>query len=124
MAEYYSNSISRNKRRKRWSYSRKELLLLLLDLFMTLAMALLVFCSVSVIACQYVSPEKSGFLSIISLGAPIIYLLDLVVMFYWIMRWRWYRASVMIVVVGHHLCVLSLIICFLILTLEAHLVIS
>ena len=99
MAEYYSNSISRNKRRKRWSYSRKELLLLLLDLFMTLAMALLVFCSVSVIACQYVSPEKSGFLSIISLGAPIIYLLDLVVMFYWIVRWRWYRASMMIVVV-------------------------
>ena len=99
MAEYYTNSIGGGKRRKRWSYSRKEFLLLMLDLFMTLAMALLVFCSVSVIVCQYVSPEKSGILSIISLGAPIIYLLDLVVMFYWIMRWRWYRASVMIVVV-------------------------
>ena len=99
MAEYYSNSISRSKRRKRWSYSRKELLLLALDLFMTLAMALLVFCSISIIACQYISPEKSGILSILSLGAPIIYLLDLVVMFYWIVRWRWLRALVMVAIV-------------------------
>lgn len=99
MAEYYSNSISRSRRRKRWSRSRKELFLLAIDIFMTILMALLVFCSISVVTCQYVSPEKSGILSIISLAAPIIYLLDLVVMFYWIMRWRWYRASVMIAIV-------------------------
>lgn len=100
MAEYYSNSISRSRRRKRWSYSKKELLLLVLDLFMTLAMALLAFCSISIIACQYVSPEKSGILSILSLGAPIIYLLDWVVMFYWIVRWRWIRALVMVAIVA------------------------
>ena len=99
MAEYYSNNIGRNRRHKRWSRSRKELLLLAVDIFMTILMALLVFCSISIVVCQYISPEKSGFLSIISLGAPIIYLLDLVVMFYWIMRWRWYRASVMIAIV-------------------------
>ena len=97
MAEYYSNSISRSRRRKRWSRSRKELFLLAIDIFMTILMALLVFCSISVVTCQYVSPEKSGILSIISLAAPIIYLLDLVVMFYWIMRWRMWIAVPMVI---------------------------
>ena len=99
MAEYYSNSISRKKRRKSRVYSGKTLALFLLDVVATLVMLLLVFSTITSIVCQYVSPEKSGVLSTIALGAPIIYLLDIVVMFYWVVRWRWYRASVMIVVV-------------------------
>lgn len=62
-------------------------------------MLLLLFSTVTAIICQYVSPEKSGALSVIALGAPIIYLFDIVVMFYWVVRWRWYRATVMIVTV-------------------------
>ncbi len=74
-------------------------MLLLLDIVATLAMLLLLFCTVTTIVCQYISPEKSGLLSIIVLGAPIVYLLDIVVMFYWVVRWRWYRATVMIAAV-------------------------
>ena len=99
MIEYYSNSISRKKRRKSRVYSGKMLALFLLDVFATLAMLLLVFCTITAIICQYISPEKSGLLSTIALVVPIIYLLDVVLMFYWVVRWRWYRALVMIAVV-------------------------
>ncbi len=99
MAEYYSNSISRKRRRKSRAYSGKTLALFLLDIVVTLAMALLIFATVATIICQYISPEKSGVLSTLVLGAPIFYLLDIVVMFYWVVRWRWYRAAVMIGVV-------------------------
>ena len=107
MAEYYSNSISRKKRRKSRVYSGKTLALFLLDMIVTLAMVLLVFSTVATIVCQYISPEKSGVLSVVALGAPIIYLLDIVVMFYWVVRWRWYRALIMIAIVVLGLCYLS-----------------
>ena len=99
MADYYSNSISRRKRRSRKVYSGKMLALFLADIFVTLFMAVLLFLTITAMVCQYISPEKSGALSVVALGAPVIYLLDIVVMFYWIVRWRWYRAVVMMVVV-------------------------
>ena len=99
MAEYYSNSISRKRRSRRKLYGGKELALLLLDMIATLAMMLLILGTLIIIISQYISPEKSGILSVIALGAPIIYLLDIIVMFYWIVRWRLYRAVVMIVTV-------------------------
>ena len=99
MAEYYSNSISRKKKRKSSVYSGKTLALFLLDVVTTLVMLLLVFATITAVVCQYVSPERSGALSTLSLVAPIIYLLDIVVMFYWVVRWRWYRALAMMAMV-------------------------
>ena len=99
MAEVYSNGINRRNRRDNHQKSRWSLALFVLDILIVLLMVLLVFGTMAVIICQYVSPEKSGILSTISLGSPIIYLFDVLVMFYWIVRWRWYRALVMIVVV-------------------------
>ena len=99
MAEYYSNSISRKRKRKNRVYGGKEFALFLLDIAISIAMVLLVFCTITTIICQYISPERSGVLSILSLGAPIVYLLDIVVMLYWIIRWKWYRATVMIATV-------------------------
>ena len=99
MAEYYSNSISRKKRRKSRVYSGKTLALFLLDVFATVAMLLLIFATITIIVCQYLSPAKSWVFSTFALGAPVIYLLDIVVMLYWVVRWRWYRALAMIAVV-------------------------
>ena len=99
MAEFYSNSSSRSRRSRRKRYSRKEVALFLCDLLATLLMLVLVFSTVTAIIAQYISPERSGVLSVLALGAPIIYLLDIVVMFYWIVRWRWYRAVIMVAVV-------------------------
>ena len=99
MAEYYSNSISRKRSRKRKTYDGKTLLLYLLDVLTSVAMALLIFATLVVLICQHISPERSGLLSVVALGAPIIYLLNIVVMFYWIVRWKWWRATIMIAVV-------------------------
>lgn len=99
MAEYYSNSISRKRSRKRKVYDGKTLSLRLLDVLASVAMILLVLGTLIAIICQYISPEKSGVLSVIALGAPVIYLLNIVIMFYWVVRWKWCRATAMIVVV-------------------------
>lgn len=99
MADIYSNGINRRNRRDNHQKSRWGLALFVLDVLIVLLMVLLVFGTMTTIICQYVSPEKSGILSTISLGSPIIYLFDILVMFYWIVRWRWYRALVMIVMV-------------------------
>ena len=99
MAEYYSNSISRKRSRKRKVYDGKTLSLRLLDILASVAMILLIFATLVAIICQYISPERSGILSVVALGAPVIYLLNIVLMFYWIVRWKWWRATTMIVVV-------------------------
>ena len=99
MAEYYTNSIGGRKKRRIKVQSGKSLALFLCDVVVMILMLLLIVSSFTTIICQYISPEKSGFLSVLAIGAPIIYLLDIVVMFYWIVRWRWYRAVAMIVVV-------------------------
>ena len=98
MADIYTNSTSRKKKRKNRVYG-KAFVLSLLDIFVTLVMALLTFATVTSVVCQYISPERSGILSTLALVAPVVYLLDIIVMFYWIIRWRWYRATVMIAVV-------------------------
>ncbi len=99
MAEYYTNGIGRSKKRRKRVYSGKSLALFLLDILATIAMLLLIFSTIAAIICQYISPERSGILSVIALGVPIVYLLDIAVMFYWVVRWRWYRAAIMIAVV-------------------------
>ena len=99
MAEYYSNSISRKRSRKRKVYDGKTLALRLLDILATVVMALLIFGTFVVLICQYITPEKSGVLSVVALGAPVIYLLNIVLMFYWMVRWKWWRATAMVIVV-------------------------
>ena len=99
MADVYSNGISRRRTGENKKYSGWTLALFILDVFVMLLMALLVFSTLAVIICQYISPAKSGILSTISLCSPVIYLFDVLVMFYWIVRWRWYLALTMILTV-------------------------
>jgi endonuclease/exonuclease/phosphatase family metal-dependent hydrolase len=100
MAEFYTEGVSRNKRRSnRELRNGKDLALLILDVLVVVLMIILVITSLIAVICQFVSPEKSGVLSVVSLAAPILYLLDLVVMFYWVVRLRWYHALTMAIVV-------------------------
>lgn len=99
MAYIYTGDVSRGRRGGSSNSDRPKLVLVLLDFLMMGIMALLIFASLTVVICQYVTPVKSGILSTMSLGAPIIYLLDVLVMFYWIIRWRWYLTLAMAVVV-------------------------
>ena len=99
MADVYSNGINHKKRNENNPHAGWKLVLFLLDILVGLLMLALMFGTLSVIICQYVSPVKSGFLSIISIASPIIYLLDVLVMFYWVVRWRLYMALAMAVMV-------------------------
>ena len=98
MPEYYTSGISR-KRTKRVRRSTKPIWLILLDSLLYLTMTLLVVASVIVLVCQYISPAKTGILSTVSLAAPILYLLDVVVALYWVVRMRWQPLVVMLLVV-------------------------
>ncbi len=98
MPEYYTSGISR-KRTKRVRRSTKPIWLILLDALLYLTMTLLVIASVIVVVCQYISPAKTGILSTVSLAAPILYLLDIVVALYWVVRMRWQPLVVMLLVV-------------------------
>ncbi len=100
MADVYTSGVGGEKRRtKRSAGGGKDLTLLILDILVVILMVALIFTSLSAMICQYVSPEKSGVLSVVALGAPVIYLLDIVVLLYWIVRLRWYHVMVMGVVV-------------------------
>ncbi len=97
MAEYYTGANFRGKKPKKkggWGF-----VLFLSDVVATIAMAVLLLCTFAIIIGQYVSPSTWRILSALAIGAPIVYLLDVVLMFYWVVRWRWYRAAIMIVVV-------------------------
>ena len=98
MAEYYTQGIRRTKRRRATKRrSGKEWMLLLLDIAVVVAMAVLLFATVTTIIVQYISPAKTGVLSVLALGAPVVYLLDIVVLLYWVARWRWRMAVVALV---------------------------
>lgn len=107
MADYYSNSVSGRKKRKQKVQSGNSLALFLCDVAVTVLMLLLILSTITTVICQYISPEKSGFLSVLAIGVPVIYLLDIVVMFYWVIRWRWYRAVAMMAMVALGLCYVS-----------------
>ena len=98
MAEYYTSGINRKqKRRKR--RSTKSLWMLLLDVLFYLFMIFMVVASLMAVIVQYISPAKVGVCSVVALVAPIIYLLDIAVLLYWVIRWRWVWVAVMAVVV-------------------------
>lgn len=98
MAEYYRAGISR-KRTKRRKRSDKPIWIALLDCSMYILMALLIVSSVVTVVCQYISPAKVGILSVVALVAPILYLLDIIVALYWVVRLRWRPLVVMVAVV-------------------------
>ncbi|MBR2326974.1 MAG: endonuclease/exonuclease/phosphatase family protein [Alistipes sp.] len=102
VAEYYTQGIGRRRKKPRKARSWRTVTLFLLDTLMTLLTAILVVASLITVIGQYISPLKSGVISVAALGAPVLYLFDLVVMFYWIVRWKWWRVAVMalVVVVG------------------------
>lgn len=47
----------------------------------------------------YVNPARVWFLPVLGLAAPAIYVATVLAALYWIIRWRWVRASVMLVLV-------------------------
>lgn len=73
--------------------------LMIVDIVMTLLSAVVVVVSMLTLLVPYISPAHLGVLPILALTAQWVYVAAVVMMLYWIIRWRWWRAAVMIVVV-------------------------
>ena len=88
MAEQYKESVRKRNERSTKRRRGGVVFLAVLDSFIALFSLLLAFATVVAILSHYISPERMQVLSVVTLAAPVVYLLDLVVMFYWVLRRR------------------------------------
>lgn len=93
-SEYYSDYRERSggKRRRSW-------LLWLLDALLTVVSLAFVVAILLTYLVPYVNPSRVWFFPVLGLAAPITYVAGFLLMLYWIIRWRWLRAGVMIFIV-------------------------
>ncbi len=102
MAECYNEGIGRRSRKdsRRKQKEGRSAGGFLLDLVMHLISAVLATLTLICVIIQYVSPEGLWWLPTAVLAAPVIYIAELAVTLYWIIRWRWQSAAIMLVMVA------------------------
>ena len=83
----------KGKQKKKRSFSF-ALLQFIVDIVMVIAMLLLAAATILCIVTPNVEPARLGIFSLTILGAPIIYILLLIVLLYWALRWKWSLAFV------------------------------
>lgn len=84
------------KTRKSFSFT---MLLFLVDIIMVVALLLLAAATIICCITPNIAPERLGIFSVVVLGAPIIYILQLIVLLYWAVRWKWSLACVTLIFV-------------------------
>lgn len=92
MSDYYSEYGRRDK-------PRRSLLLWTVDLVMTVLSAAVAVTMAVTFFVPYVNPARVWFFPILGLAAPAIYVATVILALYWIIRWRWLRAGVMLLLV-------------------------
>lgn len=94
MAGYYSQygSGRTGKPRRSWLARTVDLVATLLSLVVAAAMCM-------TLLVPYVNPARVWFLPVLGLAAPAVYAATVIAALYWIIRWRWVRASAMLVLV-------------------------
>lgn len=94
MAEYYGSSGGRREKRP-----RRMVGMVLLDLILTVVSALTAVLMALTLLVPYVNPAEVWFFPVLGLAAPATYLATVLLALYWVVRWRWGRAGVMLVLV-------------------------
>ena len=79
--------------------NRESLILRVIDAAMTVLTVICIITSVLMLLVPNVPPARLGVLPVLALVAPLVYVVTVMMMLYWIIRWRWRRASVMTVLV-------------------------
>ncbi|MBQ7856280.1 MAG: endonuclease/exonuclease/phosphatase family protein [Alistipes sp.] len=95
MADIYNSGFSRNNKRRRASSGKgRRSWLVAPDIFVWLMMVVLTAATIICTVTPHVEPERMGWLSLVALGAPIIYIFDLIVALWWVVRGRWYNVAI------------------------------
>lgn len=92
MAEYYSEYGGYTPKKP-----RRSLLMRLVDGGMSLLSVAVAVAMAATFFVPHVNPSRLWFLPVLGLAAPAIYVATVLLALYWIIRWRWGRASVMLV---------------------------
>lgn len=94
-ADYYNGYGGRPSERRRRSAG-----MWILDLVMTLLTVVAGVTLVLTYFVPYVNPARVWFFPVLGLAAPAVYVASVILTLYWIIRWRWVRAGVMLVIVA------------------------
>ncbi|MBR0393612.1 MAG: endonuclease/exonuclease/phosphatase family protein [Alistipes sp.] len=93
MAEVYSSGFSRrNRRRESGNMGKKALMLL--DLLTWIAMFLLTSATVVCTITPHIDPKSLSWLSLVVLATPIIYIINIVILLWWVIRNKWLNVVV------------------------------
>ena len=95
MAEYYRDPYGKTGTANPEQRSA-AIWLTALDIFMAVVSALSALMLTVIFTSQFVSPDKMWYFSLLGLLAPIVYIIALVAMFYWIIRWKWIPTVIML----------------------------
>ena len=77
--------------------NRDPVMLRAVDLAMSCLTLTCIVLSVLTLIVPYVPPARLGQLPVLALVAPLVYVVTVMTMLYWIIRWKWRRAAVTIV---------------------------
>ena len=83
---------------------RDPMTLRIVDLVMSCLTLACIVLSVLTFTVPNVPPARLGVLPVLAMVAPLVFVVTVLMMLYWIIRWKWRRASVMIVLVIAGLC--------------------
>ena len=90
MSDYYSEfGTKKKKRRSFWLW--------FLDVVITLLSTVVAVAMILTLIVPYVHPDHAWYLPVLGLGAPAIYVVNVICFLFWVVRWRLVRASVMLV---------------------------
>ena len=92
-SEYYNDYGGRPAKR------RRSIVIRVLDLILTIATVAAAVTMLLTYLVPYVDPARVWFFPVLGLAAPGIYVASVVLMLYWVIRWRTVRALVMLAIV-------------------------
>lgn len=79
--------------------SRRSILMHLFDGIITLLTVAVAVVMVITYLVPYINPGRIWFLPVLGLAAPVVYVASVMLLLYWIIRWRWVQAAIMLVLV-------------------------
>ena len=78
---------------------RRALIVHLLDIVVTLLTAAVGVALIVTYLVPYINPGRIWFLPVLGLAAPAVYVAAVILMLYWVIRWRWIQAGIMLLLV-------------------------